>query len=106
MKLSRGALMALADKLGKSIAEANYYVYDNDLSQLESRLRKSQRKIYSLILVDGTKQYLSIDFHKCFCFEVCDYRGRHIAEYRFDGIENGNNTIDTTGAHDIIALRK
>lgn len=104
-RLSRGELMALADELGKDVAEANFYVYENVLSQSESRLRNSQRRIYSLTLPNDEKQYLSIDFHKCFCFEVCDDKGRHIGEYRFDGLENGNSTIDTSGNHDILALR-
>lgn len=105
MKLSRGELMALADELGTIIAEANYYVYENELSQAEGRLKKSNRKIYSLTLENGKKQYLSIDFHKCFCFEVCDDKGRHLGEYRFDGLENGSNTRDDSGNHDILAVK-
>lgn len=101
--ISNGEKMALAENFGAKVAESNFYVYQHSLSVKESKRKKAKRKIYK-----GKKKgrdiYLSIDFHKCFCFEVCDHNGKHLCEIRFDGLPNGKNTQDTSGGHDIILV--
>jgi len=90
-------------RLACEVARRNYYVEDSELSSKEQQRRGgSQRKIFKVIK-EGKWQYLSLDFEKC-TFEVCDHQGRHQGEFRFDGQENGRNTADLSGKHDIWTL--
>jgi len=58
------------------------------------------------VLKHGVLIYLSIDFEKGNAFEVCDSKGKHMGEFRFNGIENGKigSTLDDSGEHDIWAI--
>lgn len=103
-----GAKEANADKVGSEVARRNFYKYEKELTQVEEKLRGgSMRKIFSVIK-NNEKLYLSIDFEKGNCFELCNYKGEHQGEFRFDGTENGKegNTKDTSGKHDIWAITK
>jgi hypothetical protein len=104
--LSGRTIEAHAEEIGKEIARRNFYKFEAELSRQEQSLRKSLRKIFSLSK-NGQNMYLSIDFEKGNCFELCDWKGKHLGEFRFDGLENGKegSTRDTTGMHDIWALR-
>ncbi len=99
--LDKGQKNALAKSLGEKIAFANNYKHESEISTKESKRLNTLREIYS-IEKNQRKIYLSIDFHKCFCFEVCDSNGEHLGELRFDGIFNGKNTQDKSGKHNII----
>jgi hypothetical protein len=102
-----GAKEANAEEVGKEVARRNFYTYEDALTRQEEKLRSgSLRKIFSVIK-DGHKLYISIDFEKGNCFELCNSTGKHLGEFRFDGKENGKegNTKDTSGKHDIWALR-
>lgn len=97
---NRGEMISKAEIIGDKIAKSNFYIYQAELSKNESKRTNSKRKIYK-ITKNNRDIYLSIDFHKCFCFEVCNHSGIHICELRFDGILNGKNTQDTSGKHNI-----
>lgn len=97
---SRGEMLSKAEIIGDKIAQSNYYLYQKRLSLNESKRTQSKRKIYK-IEREGKDIYLSIDFHKCFCFEICNHKGEHLGEIRFDGLLNGKNSQDKTGRHDI-----
>ena len=102
-KLDRGQQRAIAFEVGAEIAKRNYYKENSELSSKESQLRKADRLIFESEK-NGRTIYLSVDFHKCCCYELCNHNGKHIAEFRFDGILNGGT--DTTDEHDIWALSK
>lgn len=91
-------LMAQAEVEGAEIARRNFYIFDAELTRNEQRLRNSKRSIYKITKHNETL-YISIDFEKCNCYEVCDSNGRHLGEYRFDGLKNSN--ADATGGHNI-----
>lgn len=91
-----------AARVGSEVARRNFYKEEKALSSQEQKLRKSLRSIFS-IEKDGKKLYLSIDFEKANCFELCDHKGKHLGEYRFDGIFSSN--ADSSGKHDIYVLR-
>ncbi|GEM_PF-2003593 len=91
-------------RLSREVARRNFYEEDFDLSSREQQRRGSQRKIFKVKKAE-IWQYLSLDFEKC-AFEVCDQNGRHQGEFRFDGKENGRNTKDSSGKHDIWVLTK
>ncbi len=91
-------------RLAREIARRNYYEEDFELSSKEQQRRGSLRKIFR-VKKDELWQYLSLDFEKC-AFEVCDHNGRHQGEFRFDGQENGRNTKDPSGKHDIWVLKR
>lgn len=101
-----GSKEANADEVGSEVARRNFYLYEKELTQEEEKLRKgSMRKIFS-VLKNQQKLYLSIDFEKGNCFELCNANGKHQGEFKFDGIENGKvgSTIDKSGNHDIWAI--
>lgn len=103
-----GSKEANADQVGSEVARRNFYQFERELTQAEEKLRHhSLRKIFSLTK-DQNKIFISIDFEKGYCFEVCNEKGKHIGEFRFDGIENGKDgsTEDASGNHDIWALTK
>lgn len=74
-------------ELGKRIAEANYYQFDDELSKREQKASGSLRNIYRLRSRNGDNQYLSLD-HKHGMFEYHSRNGEHLGEYRFDGTYN------------------
>lgn len=75
--------IAYSKKIGSIVAERNFYVYDEELSKLEGRLKKSNRDIY-YTNKNNRYLYLSIDFESV-AFEVCDHKGDHLGEYLFTG---------------------
>lgn len=89
--------------IAREIARRNFYIEDYELSSREQRRTGKQRCIFKVIK-NNEWQYLSLDFEKC-TFEVCNHRGEHQGEWCFDGKENGVQTKDFTGKHDILSLR-
>ncbi|MDE7160125.1 MAG: hypothetical protein K2O24_04700 [Muribaculaceae bacterium] len=80
-----GTISAKAVDFGGMICEANFYVFEQDLTAAETEAAGgSMRRIYSLTGHDGKKQYISIDC-KHGMFEFHDHRGNHLGEYRFNG---------------------
>ncbi len=101
-----GAKIANADSVGTEVARRNFYSYEAAISREEEKLRGgSMRKIFS-VSKDNEKMYLSIDFEKGNAFEWCNYKGEHLGEFRFNGEENGSNTRDDSGEHNIWAISK
>lgn len=114
-----GDIIAFALELAEEICEANYYHYENALVKLENDYRKERNnhhriqkiinerqknipnkkkeyKIYEIsaiysIIKNGKYQFLSVDTQHGM-FELCDEKGNHLGEYRFDGSPNGNGT--------------
>ena len=73
---------ALSLELGKIVAQANFYQYDDRVSKLNNNTGQ-MRDVYSLN-AEGKHIYLSIDVDNA-AFEVCDYNGYHQGEYPLDG---------------------
>lgn len=75
-------------KLGKEVAYRNGYVFNEEVTRINSA---SIREIFN----SKTKSriYLSIDFEKG-AFEVCDYKGDHIGEFSYEGIQTGKAKAD------------
>jgi hypothetical protein len=83
--------------LAHTIAEANGYREEREVTSLNRKIHKSYRQIFSSTYGD-TKLYLSTDFEKG-AFEVCDEDGRHLGEWLFSGVKHQGP--DKTGAHNI-----
>ncbi len=96
-RLSDGEKIQFAE----SIASANGYQENRELSSKESMLVKSRRKIFE-ITKNGHKQYLSLDFEN-WQFEVCDHRGKHIGVWNFSGRKT--DEADDKGKHDLRCLK-
>lgn len=96
-RLSDGEKIQFAE----SIAIANGYQENRELSSKESMLVKSRRKIF-IVTKNGHKQYLSLDFEN-WQFEVCDHRGKHIGVWNFSGRKT--EPADNKGKHDLRCLR-
>ena len=95
-RMAGGDMIALSLEVGKVIAEANFYQYNDQVSKLNNSSDRI-RDIYS-ISFKGKVIYLSIDIDNA-TFEVCDHQGRHLGEYPFDG--GVPKSADPNGGHDI-----
>lgn len=93
MKYKGRDLIAYTMKIGKMICEANYYIYEGELSKREQALSKSLRHIYSVIGNNGKKQYISLDFRHGM-FEFHNSKGEHLGEFHFDGSYNSKSESD------------
>lgn len=74
-------------QIGKDVAELNFYIKNDELTNLNSTKHKI-RHIYESKNVSGKKRYLSIDIKGR--FEVCDESGTHLEEILFNEENNGN----------------
>lgn len=79
--------------IGATICEANYYHREEELERLEVDCGNIHAERIYAIKKDGKYQFLSIDIQHGM-FELCDDKGDHLGEFRFDGTPNGNNTIE------------
>ena len=91
-----GDMIALSLEVGKIVAEANFYQYNDRVSKLNNS-PDHIRDIYS-ISVKGKIVHMSVDIHNA-AFEVCDHNGRHQGQHQFDG--KPPQRIDPTGGHGI-----
>lgn len=89
--------IALSLSRGGVIARMNGYRFSVELSALNSSKSKIRQIYYAGS--GNEKIYLSIDV-KTIAFEVCDYNGKHIGEYNFDGKQT--KVKDKVGGHDIL----
>ena len=96
-RLSDGEKIQFAE----SIAIANGYQENRELSSKESKLMNSRRRIFE-VTKHEKKQYLSLDFEN-WQFEVCDDRGKHIGVWNFSGRKT--DEADDKGKHDLRCLR-
>lgn len=96
-RLSDGEKIQFAE----SIASANGYQENRELSSKESTLMRSRRKIFEVTKNDH-KQYLSLDFEN-WQFEVCDHQGKHCGVWNFSGRKT--KEADSTGKHDLRCLK-
>ncbi|MCC5944402.1 MAG: hypothetical protein JJT94_05660 [Bernardetiaceae bacterium] len=97
-----GTKIAVIRKIAKKIAKANLYKYDPDLSRYNSKKNTNKKDTPFQIFKQGYGKnliYLSTDFEKG-TFEVCNAKGKHQGEYRFDGMLNSK--ADKNGGHDIV----
>ncbi len=92
--LSNRDRMAFIEFEGTKVAERNGYQLDSFTTKI-NRSKDSKRKVFSFGLQKG-KIYLSIDFETG-GFEVCNYKGEHLGEYRFSGIKEK----EADSSHDI-----
>jgi hypothetical protein len=80
--------LAIIDKMARDVAEINGYTFNQPLSSHNQKVYKSLRAIYEAGQ-GNRKIYLSTDFEKG-RFEVCDYRGKHLGEYNWNGEKTGD----------------
>ncbi|WP_312296767.1 hypothetical protein [Chryseobacterium sp.] len=87
MKLKGPEIQAYTIQIATEIAEANFYKFEKQLSANEKEHTKSPRKIFSTVNQEGEKIYLSLD-HAHGMFELHNFRGEHLGEFKFDGSFN------------------
>ena len=75
-------------KLGKEVAYRNGYIFDEKITRINSNAIREIFRSKTKTIV-----YLSIDFEKG-AFEVCDYKGNHIGEFSYEGIQTGKAKAD------------
>ena len=83
--------ISYSELIGSQICRVNYYRRERELEKLEEHDGNEKAKVIFSIVKEGKYQFLSIDTQHCM-FELCDDRGDHVAELRFDGTVNGTNT--------------
>lgn len=95
--LNSGEKVAYIIKHGSIIAELCGWARHNKFSKSNSSRDKKRVVFYSARFKDKNA-YLCLDLEKSdFHFELCDYRGKHIGEYNWDG----EKTEDGRSDHDI-----
>jgi len=88
----RGRISA-SKRIGAIICEANYYIREKELEKLEAKEGNGHaERIYSIKL-GGKYQFLSIDKQHGM-LELCDDKGDHQMEIRFDGTKNKGKETD------------
>lgn len=83
--------ISLAKTIGEKVCKANYYQRESELEKLESAHGNSRAEMIFSIKKNGGYQFLSVDKQHGM-LELCDDRGRHKGEWRFDGTPNGKDT--------------
>lgn len=85
--------ISVSNKIGTILCEANYYHREEKLEALEAdHGNKRAERIFSIMI--GTKyQFLCID-KKHGMLELCDDKGDHLMEIRFDGSKNKDKESD------------
>jgi hypothetical protein len=96
-----GQKAAQIAEFAATIAAVNGYVEERKLSTMNQKATGGLRQIFSLGEHEKTL-YVSTDFEKG-AFEVCGEMGKHLGEWSFAGIKQGD--ADTSGSHDIILSR-
>lgn len=81
--LTGGDRIALIRETGRKVSTANGYRKNQTLSQINSDRHNALRDIYEAGK-GRDKIYLSVDMETG-GFEVCDFRGDHLGEYKFNG---------------------
>lgn len=87
-------------KWGKRICCANFYIYNRELSNRESRESKGEKRVIYYIERNGRMQYISLDLAHGM-LELYDNHGNHLGEYRFSGTKNK----DPNPSHNLKTLR-
>ena len=82
---------ARAIEVGAKVCLSNYYTRELELEKLERHHGNSHAEHIYSIKREGQLQFLSIDTRHCM-FELCDEKGDHLGELRFDGSPNGQGT--------------
>ena len=82
---------ARAFEIGEKVCLSNYYTRETELEKLEYDHGNRHAEFIFSIKRDGKFQFLSIDTCHCM-FELCDDKGLHLGEFRFDGSPNGQKT--------------
>lgn len=95
--------ISYSEIVGSMICRANYYRRERELEKLEEHKGNKKAKVVFSIIRKGKYQFLSIDTQHCM-FELCDEKGDHMGELRFDGSPNGGNTIDPS--HSLLCVDK
>lgn len=83
--------ISLAKAISEKICKVNYYHRERELEKLESAHGNSCAEMIFSIKKDDKYQFLSVDKQHGM-LELCDDRGRHKGELRFDGTPNGKDT--------------
>ena len=85
--------ISYAIEIGTKICRANYYKREDELENLESSKGNKQAVRIFSIKKEGNYIFLSIDKQHGM-FELCDDKGNHIGEIRFDGSYNSGSEKD------------
>lgn len=104
-KLNERDRISYANDIGCKICEENYYHREKDLEKLEKAQGNDKARTIFSIKKNDQFQFLSIDTQHGM-FELCNDRGDHLGEYRFDGRLNGENTKDSTHSLKCVAKWK
>lgn len=100
MRMKGPQMKSYTQEIGGKICLGNAYIYEQQLSERESKACGKDRTIYSIEKM-GVKQYISLDFAHGM-FEFHDNKGKHLGEFHFDG--SLNKLADSTGKHDLKTL--
>lgn len=79
--------ISYAKDIGGKICNANYYHRETELEQLERNHGNNHAEVIYSIKKDGQYIFLSVDKQHGM-FELCDDKGDHVEEIRFDGSRN------------------
>lgn len=101
--LNERDLKSYATLLGSTLCKYNYYHRETDLEKLEQENGNANAETIFSIKKAGKYQFLSIDTRHGM-LELCDDKGDHLGEYRFDGTPNGRKT--TEADHGLRCVKK
>jgi hypothetical protein len=90
--------MSVISQIAKQVATINGYIYDEKISKL-NHTKEHKREIYSAG-ENRNKIYLSVDFETG-GYEICDFQGKHLGEFWFDGIRSKEEDKKGKRKHDI-----
>lgn len=85
--LDERARISASKRIGAAICEANYYHREEELERLESACGNNHAEYIYSIKIGAKYQFLSIDKQHGM-LELCDDKGDHQMEIRFDGTKN------------------
>lgn len=86
--------ISLSKTISEKVCKANYYQRESELEKLEATHGNSRAEMIFSIKKDGKYQFLSVDKQHGM-LELCDDKGQHKGEWRFDGTSNGKDTEET-----------
>ncbi|GEM_PF-3600266 len=79
--------------VGSQVCEANYYKREEELEKMEQSSGNQNVSVIYSMRKGGEYRFLSLDTQHGM-FEVCDDRGDHVGEIRFDGTHNSDAELD------------
>lgn len=97
--LDERARISTSKRIGAAICEANYYHREEELEKLEATYGNNHAEYIYSIKIGAKYQFLSIDKQHGM-LELCDNKGNHQMEIRFDGRKNK----DRDASHSLLCV--